>query len=91
MTSLLAVMFSRQGWHTAILDADITGPSIPKAFGLTGGVRNNPDGSVEMELQGEESAIEQVIEAIRRGRYIEIESMDVKNLPAREDRGFTAE
>ncbi len=35
VTSLLAVMFSRQGWHTAILDADITGPSIPKAFGLT--------------------------------------------------------
>ena len=31
---MLAVMFSRQGYHTAILDADITGPSIPKAFGL---------------------------------------------------------
>ena len=28
-------MFARKGYDTAILDADITGPSIPKAFGLT--------------------------------------------------------
>ena len=35
VTSLLAVMFNRKGYDTAILDADITGPSIPKAFGLT--------------------------------------------------------
>jgi len=35
VTSLLAVTLSRRGLHTAILDADITGPSIPKAFGLT--------------------------------------------------------
>ena len=35
VTSMLAVMFSREGYHAAILDADITGPSIPKAFGLT--------------------------------------------------------
>lgn len=35
VTSLLAVESARQGRKTAILDADITGPSIPKAFGLT--------------------------------------------------------
>ena len=35
VTSLLAVMFSRRGYDTAVLDADITGPSIPKAFGIT--------------------------------------------------------
>ena len=33
-TSLLAVLMNRHGYTTAILDADITGPSIPKAFGL---------------------------------------------------------
>ncbi len=33
-TSLLAVNINRKGYKTAILDADITGPSIPKAFGL---------------------------------------------------------
>jgi Mrp family chromosome partitioning ATPase len=34
VTSLLAVSAARKGLKTAILDADITGPSIPKAFGL---------------------------------------------------------
>ncbi|MGI6199587.1 MAG: P-loop NTPase [Christensenellales bacterium] len=36
VTSLLAVMAQREGYRTAVLDADITGPSIPKAFGLHG-------------------------------------------------------
>ncbi|MBR2056354.1 MAG: P-loop NTPase [Clostridia bacterium] len=35
VTSLLAVLANRKGLKTAILDADITGPSVPKAFGLT--------------------------------------------------------
>ena len=35
VTSLLAVLANRKGLSTAILDADITGPSVPKAFGLT--------------------------------------------------------
>ena len=36
VTSLLAVLAQRKGYKTAIMDADITGPSIPKAFGLHG-------------------------------------------------------
>ena len=36
VTSLLSVILNRRGYHTAILDADVTGPSIPKAFGLHG-------------------------------------------------------
>ena len=34
VTSMLAVTFNRRGLKTAILDADVTGPSIPKAFGV---------------------------------------------------------
>ena len=34
ITSMLAVATQRMGYKTAVLDADITGPSIPKAFGL---------------------------------------------------------
>ncbi len=34
VTSMLAVSMNRKGYRTAILDADITGPSIPKAFGI---------------------------------------------------------
>lgn len=36
VTSMLAVTMNRMGYHTAILDADVTGPSIPKAFGIKG-------------------------------------------------------
>ena len=35
VTSLIAVLANRKGFHSAILDADVTGPSIPKAFGIT--------------------------------------------------------
>jgi Mrp family chromosome partitioning ATPase len=35
VTSMLAVTMQRRGYNTAILDADITGPSIPKAFGIS--------------------------------------------------------
>ena len=34
VTSMLSVMSQRKGYKTALLDADITGPSIPRAFGL---------------------------------------------------------
>ncbi len=34
VTSMLAVSMNRKGKNTAILDADITGPSIPRAFGV---------------------------------------------------------
>jgi Mrp family chromosome partitioning ATPase len=36
ITSLMAVTMRRRGLNSAILDADITGPSIPKAFGVRG-------------------------------------------------------
>ncbi|HIZ89082.1 MAG: Mrp/NBP35 family ATP-binding protein [Mucispirillum sp.] len=36
VTSLMAVMAQRKGLNAAILDADITGPSIPKSFGVSG-------------------------------------------------------
>ena len=35
VTCLSAVLMNRRGFKTAVLDADITGPSVPKAFGIT--------------------------------------------------------
>lgn len=41
VTSMLAVLMQRKGYKTAILDADVTGPSIPRAFGLKGSAESD--------------------------------------------------
>ena len=51
-------------------------------FGCTGWCRNNPDGTVSMEIQGTEARINLVIAAIRCGRYIHVEHMEFSTLPA---------
>lgn len=44
VTSTLAVSMNRRGYKTAVLDADITGPSIPKAFNIHSRAMGNDDG-----------------------------------------------
>lgn len=46
VTSMLGVNAVKRGLNTAILDADITGPSIPKSFGLSGKAMCNEAGNV---------------------------------------------
>ena len=46
VTTMLAVAMSRMGFRTAILDADITGPSIPKALGLKEQIVGTDDGMI---------------------------------------------
>ena len=60
-------------------------------YSCTGWVRNEWDGSVVMEIQGEETAIDRVIMETENGRYVWIENMDVKTIAVRDERGFRAE
>ena len=52
-----------------------------RQYGATGWVRNESDGSVSMEIQGTEEAIDSVILAIEKGTFVRIENMDVNTIP----------
>ncbi len=50
-------------------------------LGLTGWVRNEFDGSVTMEVQGERYGIDAMLEMIKKSHYIDIDNIDSKELP----------
>lgn len=51
VTSSLAVLFQRKGYKTAVLDADVTGPSIPRAFGIHEKAQANELGILPVETE----------------------------------------
>ena len=49
VTSLMAVAMQRRGFRAAIMDADITGPSSPRAFGVSGAAYGDESGILPMQ------------------------------------------
>ncbi len=52
VTGLMASAFAKKGLHTAVLDADITGPSIPKMFGITERATGTDKGLIPVRSKG---------------------------------------
>ena len=52
LTSMLAVGMTRKGYTCGVLDADITGPSIPKTFGVHGQLEGCEEGIIPARSEG---------------------------------------
>ena len=61
-----------------------------RSLGLTCWVRNEWDGSVEMEVQGEKEAMDLLIERLQAGSFIRIERMEEKEIAVQSESGFHA-
>ena len=59
-----------------------------RMYGLTGWVKNEYDGTVEMELQGTDNEINAVLDMISAGRFIDITDMRKKYIPLQDEREF---
>ena len=62
---------------------------VADALRLTGWVRNEEDGSVSMEVQGDEAMIDRMLQDLSRDRYIEILDLDQRTVSVDEtERSF---
>lgn len=58
---------------------------LAERYGVTGWVRNEYDGSVTAEMQGQTLALDMILQALENDRYIEITEVRRKNLPLKEE------
>lgn len=55
------------------------------SLGLSGWVKNCPDGTVLCEVQGTRDGIDKMVEMVSVGTYVNITDMDIKKLALKED------
>ena len=61
---------------------------IAQSLGLTGWVENMWDGRVEMEVQGTENAIQELLVRIRQQRWIDVTDVEMSDIPCVEESRF---
>ena len=59
-----------------------------RSNGVSGWVKNLYDGTVEAELEGTESAIDMTVMQTEKGRFVSIDSMDVRTVPIHGSHSF---
>lgn len=69
-----------------------TARQAANALGLTGWVRNENDGSVSVEIQGDRECIQEWLRMVNSGRYIDISHVDTQEIDTVEpERNFRVE
>lgn len=61
---------------------------IAQSLGLGRWVENLWDGRVEMEVQGSEASIREMLDRIQQQRWINVADMEITEIPCEEERGF---
>ena len=61
---------------------------IAQSLGRAGWVENLWDGRVEMEVQGSEASIREMLARIQQQRWINVTNMEITEIPCEEERGF---
>lgn len=60
-----------------------------RSLGLTGWVRNDPDGTVEMEVQGSRASIDRMLAMLNQDSYIRIDKIEARDIPVHDkEHGF---
>ena len=62
-----------------------TATNIANKLRLVGFVKNEYDGSVTVEVQGQEEVIDMFLQSINSGRFINVESIEKERIPVEED------
>lgn len=65
-----------------------TASHLARAYGLTGWVKNEWDGTVVMEIQGDGEALELMLDKLHQGRFIRIERMEAEELQLERESSF---
>ncbi len=61
---------------------------LAQSLGLTGYVLNLSDGRVELEAQGEEELVWNLLSALNHQPYIQIDDVEITDVPLKEERSF---
>ncbi|MBR3629105.1 MAG: acylphosphatase [Oscillospiraceae bacterium] len=64
---------------------------IARQYGISGWVRNNYDGTVEMEAEGTPGDLDRLVAELHRGRWIEITEIESREVPVQGGYGFESD